>query len=146
MLAGHQVVLGGDLRRVSEPLGDRVGRVPLHPVGFAGGPEVLEQPRPGLVASLRDNPFKVCPHVDILSGRHGDDQCCPGFTLVEGVRQDRPQFGTDRHDADGMFAAVVFGLFRQDGKASFLPVHVSPCNGADLRWAAEPPQPRQADE
>ena len=41
MLAGHQVVLGGDLRRVSEPLGDRVGRVPLHPVGFAGGPEIL---------------------------------------------------------------------------------------------------------
>ena len=58
MLEGHQVVLGGDLRRVPEPLGDRVGRVPLHPVGFAGGPEVLEQPRPGLVASLRNNPFK----------------------------------------------------------------------------------------
>ena len=52
MLAGHQGVLGGDLRRVPEPLGDRVGRVPLHPVGFAGGPEVLEQPRPGLVSAV----------------------------------------------------------------------------------------------
>ena len=46
MLAGHQVVLGGDLRRVSEPLGDRVGRIFLNPVRRARRPEVLEKPRP----------------------------------------------------------------------------------------------------
>ena len=35
VLAGHQIVLGRDLRRVPEPRGDDVGRVLLHPVGLS---------------------------------------------------------------------------------------------------------------
>ena len=47
VLLGHQAVLGGHLRRVAQPLGDRMRRVPFHPVGLAGGPQILEQSRPG---------------------------------------------------------------------------------------------------
>ena len=54
MLAGHQVVHGGDLRRVPPPRGNNVGRIFLHPVRRARRPEILEEPRPGLVASPDD--------------------------------------------------------------------------------------------
>jgi len=57
----HEVVLGRDLRGVSEPLGDHVGRVPLRPVGRTGRPEDLQDPLPGLVARLEDDPLEVRP-------------------------------------------------------------------------------------
>jgi len=66
VLAGHQVMLRGHLRRMAQPLGDRMGRVPLHPVGLTRSPQVREQPRPGFVAGLRDNPLQVRAKVDAL--------------------------------------------------------------------------------
>jgi hypothetical protein len=68
VLAGHEVVLGRDLRRVPEPRGDDVGRVLLHPVGLAGGTEVLQEPRPGLVPSLGDDPLEVRAEVHARPG------------------------------------------------------------------------------
>jgi hypothetical protein len=61
VLAGYQIVLGRDLRRVSEPLGDHVGRILLHTVGLAGSPQILKQPRPGLMPGLGDDPLERCP-------------------------------------------------------------------------------------
>jgi hypothetical protein len=58
VLARREVVLGRDLRRMAQPRRDDVGRVLLHPVGLAGGPKVLEEPRPWLVPGLGDDPLK----------------------------------------------------------------------------------------
>ena len=46
MLAGLQVVGSSDHRRVTEPLGDDVVGILLHPIRRARCPHVLEQPRP----------------------------------------------------------------------------------------------------
>jgi len=54
----HQVVLGRHLRGVSEPLRHHVGRVLLDPVGRTGRSEILEDPGPGLVARLQDDPLQ----------------------------------------------------------------------------------------
>jgi hypothetical protein len=55
VLTGHEVMLGGHLRRMAQPLGDRVGGVPLNPVGLARRPEILEKPWPGFVAGFGDD-------------------------------------------------------------------------------------------
>lgn len=46
VVAGHQVVLGRHLRRVSQPLGNHVGRIFLNLVRRTRSPEVLREPRP----------------------------------------------------------------------------------------------------
>jgi hypothetical protein len=47
VLPRHQVVLGRELRRMTEPLRDHVQRILLDPVGLARGPQILQEPRPG---------------------------------------------------------------------------------------------------
>ena len=88
VLAGHEVLLGRDLRRVSEPRGDDVDRVLLHPVGLAGGPEVLQDPRPGHLPGLGNDPLEVRAKVHGRpGGRRHHDGGSSGCVFAVGRRE-----------------------------------------------------------
>jgi hypothetical protein len=91
VLPRHQVVLGRDLRRMPEPLRDHVRGILFDPVGLARGPQNLQEPRPGLVSGLPDDPLQVGPEVDALPGRHRHHERCARLRSLERFRQDRPQ-------------------------------------------------------
>jgi hypothetical protein len=83
VLAGHQVMLGCHLRRIAQPLGDRVGGVPLHPVGLARRPEIPEKPWPGFVAGFGADALQVSSEVHAVPSRHGHDGRRPWFSLTD---------------------------------------------------------------
>ncbi|MCX7429526.1 MAG: hypothetical protein NTY17_00695 [Planctomycetia bacterium] len=141
VLAGHQVVLGRDLWRVSEPFGDNMGGIPLYPVGLARRPEILQEPRPDIVPGLCDDSLQVRPEIDARpsGGRH--DERCPGLGLLESVCEDRPKLGADRHDSHRVVAAVVLGFLSQNRQPAFLPIDGAPRQGAELGRAPETSQP-----
>ena len=110
MLSGLEVVGGSHLRRVSEPLGRHMGRVPLHPVGRTGRPEVLEETGQGLVARPLHDPFQVGAEVDAKpTGKwcHERFSLC---SLLRRVSQDRPQVRADRHHPDGVIRPMMLRL------------------------------------
>jgi hypothetical protein len=54
----------------------------FNPIRLARSLEVLEQTRPGLVASLADDPFHMGPQIYTLASGHWDHERLPGFRLI----------------------------------------------------------------
>ncbi|MEI8370328.1 MAG: hypothetical protein WCJ31_18000 [Planctomycetia bacterium] len=86
---------------------------------------------------------KVGVRPPLASHRHHER--LPRLRPVEGVSQDRPEPGDDRHEPGGVLPAVVSRFLAPHRQPAVLPIHVGPRQDSHLGRTPEPGQPGESE-